>query len=180
MPKDSTRQSWAMGGTIFAATAMIVLGFFQVVVGLAALANDQVFVTGPDYVYSVDISIWGWAHLGLGVIMVITGIALYGMSAWARGVGIALAVLSAVANFLFAPYFPLWSVVIIALDVFVIWALATVHSPADSAAMSDRRHHHGHSHGEGDLPMNRPVAGRESNEVRKAEKEAEVRREAEM
>jgi len=122
----------------------------------------------------------------LGAIMVITGIALYGMSAWARGVGIALAVLSAIGNFLFAPYFPLWSVVIIALDIFVIWALASVHRPTGAMA-SDRSHHHGRQHGEGDWPMNRPVAGRESNvsgresdEARKVEREAETRREAEM
>lgn len=128
MQEESSRQAWAMGGTIFAATAMIVLGAFQMIVGIAAMAQDELFVAGSDYVYSVDVTAWGWIHLILGIVMLLTGIGLYTGAMWARMLGIGLAVISAVANFFFLPYYPLWSMAIIAVDIFVIWSLATVHS----------------------------------------------------
>lgn len=131
MANDSGRQAWAMGGTIFGATVMIVLGCFQLLMGIAALAGDTLFVAGPAYTYNIDTTGWGWIHLVLGALVVLTGICLYGRMAWARAVGIVLVALSAIGNFLFLPYYPLWSMVVIALDVFVIWALATVRGPSE-------------------------------------------------
>ncbi|MGH8877829.1 MAG: DUF7144 family membrane protein [Stackebrandtia sp.] len=132
MTTNDTRQAWAVGGTVFAATAILVIGCFQVIMGVSALFEDEIFVDGPNYTYAIDITGWGWIHLILGVIMMLTGIFLYTASVWARGVGIALAVMSAVSNFFFLPYYPLWSIVVIALDIFAIWALATVLTPAAS------------------------------------------------
>ena len=65
--------------------------------------------------------------------MALVGFFLFSGAGWARAVGIVLAVLSAIANFFFLPYYPIWSLVIIALDVFVIWALATVRRPEDAS-----------------------------------------------
>lgn len=132
MRRDRTEQNWAMGGTIFAATAILILGCFQVIMGISALARDEIFVDGVDYTYAIDVTGWGWIHLILGAVMMATGVFLYTATPWARGVGIGLAVLSAVSNFFFLPYYPLWSLVVIALDVFAIWALATVISPSRS------------------------------------------------
>jgi hypothetical protein len=82
-------------------------------------------VTTPDYIFSFDLTGWGWVHLLLGILAAVAGFAVLQGQTWARVVGIVLAGLSMIANFLFLPYYPLWSLLIIALDVAVIWALAT-------------------------------------------------------
>lgn len=121
---DSTRE-WALGGMVFAASIMVMLGIWQVIVGIAALVEDEFFVVAPNYTYEIDTTAWGWIHLILGAIIAITGFFLFTGATWARAVGIVLAILSAIANFFFLPYYPLWALVIIAVNVFVVWALAT-------------------------------------------------------
>jgi len=116
---------WANGLSIFAAAMMVITGFWQVLAGLAALLNDKVYVTTPGYIYSFDLTAWGWIHLLLGILVVCAGVAVFFGQMWARVVGIMLASLSMIANFLFIPHYPIWSLTIIALDVAVIWALAT-------------------------------------------------------
>jgi hypothetical protein len=120
-----TKQAWAQGGMIFAAAMLLMLGIWQIFMGIAAIAKGEFFVLAPNYIYEFDIGAWGWIHLILGIIMVIAGFFLFTGAAWARAVGIVLAVLSAISNFFFLPYYPLWSLVVIALDIFVIWALAS-------------------------------------------------------
>jgi hypothetical protein len=93
--------------------------------GIAALAHDDVYVTTPEYIYSFDLTGWGWVQLLLGILVAGAGFAIVKGQTWARIVGITLVCLSLIANFLFIPYYPLWSLTIIALDVAVIWALAT-------------------------------------------------------
>ncbi len=123
------KQAWAMGGMMFGAAMLLMLGLWQVFLGIAAIAKGEFFVVAPNYIYTFNIGTWGWIHLLLGVVAVIAGIGLFSGQTWARAVGIVLAVLSAIANFFFMPYYPVWSIVIIALDVFVIWALATAQDP---------------------------------------------------
>jgi len=124
--RSRASRGWAVGGLIFASTMMIVLGIWQVFIGIAALAEDDFFVVQDGYVYDLDVTAWGWIHLILGAVVGLAGFFLFTGSALARAVGIGLAGLAVVANFLFLPYYPVWSVVVIALAVFVIWALATV------------------------------------------------------
>lgn len=123
--EDRTRRvsPWAVGGLVFASTIMIMVGIFQAFQGLAALLNDEFFVTVNDYTYELDLTTWGWIHLIGGILVLIAGIALYSASAVAGVVAIVLAGLSAVTNFFFVPYYPLWSLLIIALAVYVIWAI---------------------------------------------------------
>ena len=116
---------WANGLTVFAAVLMVIAGFWQALAGIAALAHDNVYVTTPEYIYSLDLTGWGWIHLLLGILVVCAGVAVFMGQMWARVVGILLAGLSLIANFLFIPHYPIWSLTIIALDVAVIWALAT-------------------------------------------------------
>lgn len=113
---------------VFAAAMLLMLGIWQVFMGIAAIAKGEFFVLAPNYIYEFNIGTWGWIHLILGIIMVVAGIFLFQGATWARAVGIVLAVLSAISNFFFLPYYPLWSIVVIALDVFVIWALASADS----------------------------------------------------
>ena len=116
---------WANGLTVFAAVIMVIAGFWQALAGIAALVHDNVYVTTPQYIYSLDLTGWGWIHLLLGILVVCAGVAVFVGQMWARVVGILLAGLSLIANFLFIPHYPIWSLTIIALDVAVIWALAT-------------------------------------------------------
>lgn len=121
-----TRQpsAWATGGVVLAATMMIMIGVFQVFEGLAAIIDDEFFVQLPNYAFDVDVSAWGWIHLVLGAIVAVAGFYLLAGSSVAAMTAIMLAGLSAVANFFFIPYYPFWALLIIAIDVFVIWAIA--------------------------------------------------------
>jgi hypothetical protein len=114
---------WVVGVTLFAATMMAVIGFFHVVQGLAALFQNEIYVVGAQYVLSFDLTAWGWIHLLAGILLIAAGFAITTGRVWARLAGIGFAVLSMIANFLFLPYYPVWSLLVIAIDVFVIWAL---------------------------------------------------------
>ncbi|PSL02812.1 hypothetical protein CLV30_109120 [Haloactinopolyspora alba] len=116
--------SWATGGVVFAATMMILAGVFQAVQGLAAIIDDEFFVMLPNYTFEIDTTAWGWVHIVLGAVVAVVGLYLFSGSAIAGGVAIGLAALSAISNFLFIPYFPFWSLLIIAISVFVVWAVA--------------------------------------------------------
>lgn len=121
---DREESGWVAGGVVFAAAAMIVIGFFQVIAGIAAIAGDEFFVVTDNYTFDVDATAWGWIHLILGIVILIAGAALFSGAAWAGVVAIVLAILSAIANFFFIPYYPFWSIVVIALDIWVIWAVS--------------------------------------------------------
>lgn len=116
--------SWATGGVILAAVIMIMFGVFEAFQGLAAIINDDFFVTVDDYAYEIDLTAWGWIHLIAGVLVAIAGFFLFSGSSVAGIVAIGLAGLAGVANFFFVPYYPLWSLLMIALAVYVIWAIA--------------------------------------------------------
>ena len=114
---------WAVGGITFAATMMTMIGIFQIIAGLVAIFDDGFYVITENYTFDLDTTGWGWIHLLLGLLLVLAGYGLFAGAAWAVATAIVLAVLSAVANFFFIPYYPFWSLLIIALDVWVIWAL---------------------------------------------------------
>jgi hypothetical protein len=115
---------WAVGGAIFAATMMIMIGLFQFFEGLAAIINDDFFVALENYAFEVDTTAWGWIHLILGVILVLAGFYLFTGSPTAGVIAIILAVLSALANFFFIPYYPFWSLLMIAMAIYVIWGVS--------------------------------------------------------
>lgn len=114
---------WAIGFTGYAAFMLMMVGLFHAITGVSAIFGDQVFVTTEQYIFSFDVTTWGWIHLLVGAIVIGAGLALFSGAVWARTIGVMLAVASAVANFAFIPYQPLWSAVIIAVDIAVIWAL---------------------------------------------------------
>jgi cell division protein FtsW (lipid II flippase) len=117
---------WWAGTALFAALLMIMVGIWQAVVGLIAIFENDFYVATRNYLFQFDATTWGWIHLVVGLIVAFAGWGLLSGQTWARIVGITLAALSATANFLFIPYYPIWSLLIIAVDIFVIWAL-TVH-----------------------------------------------------
>jgi hypothetical protein len=122
----STKGSWAYGIAAFAGVLLAMMGLFQFLQGLSAVFKDNVFAVSPDYVFSVDLTAWGWIHMLIGVAAVGVGISvLYGQT-WALATGILIAILSAVANFAFIPYYPAWSILVIAIDVAAVWALTSL------------------------------------------------------
>jgi hypothetical protein len=121
---DSGSSGWASGLAVFAACMLVMVGVFQFFEGLAAVINDKSYLVGPNYVYSIDTTTWGWIHLIWGVVMAIAGFGVFTGRLWARIVGIGVAVVSAFTQFLYIPYYPLWAILIIALNVACIWALA--------------------------------------------------------
>jgi hypothetical protein len=124
MTARRTVSGWTVGLIVFAASIMIMLGAFQIIGGLAAIFDDQFFVVTQNYVFDLDATAWGWIHLLLGVLIVFAGWGIFSGATWARATGMLLAILSAISNFTFIPYYPVWSIVIIALDVAVIYALS--------------------------------------------------------
>ena len=113
----------AVGFTVFAAIMMLMVGVFQALQGLIAIFENEFYVQTRNYLFEFDATTWGWIHLVIGLLVAFAGWGLLSGQTWARVVGITLAVLSATANFLFIPYYPFWSLLIITLDIFVIWAL---------------------------------------------------------
>jgi hypothetical protein len=120
---SSSSSAWGVGFTIFAAWIMIIIGIFHAIAGLAAIIENEFFVTTRNYVFEFDVTAWGWIHLIAGLIVLFAGFGLFSGAVWARSVGVIMAAISAIANFAFIPYYPVWSIVIIALNVAVIWAL---------------------------------------------------------
>lgn len=113
------------GRLVFGAVMMLFGGLMTLAQGVAAVRTDKVFVSTPNYIFSYDLSGWGWIHMILGIVLVITGLATFTGAMWARVVGVVIAGLALIANFLWLPYTPLWATVLMLIDAFVIWALCT-------------------------------------------------------
>lgn len=124
-PEYATRGAGAASLVGFAAIIMILTGGVQALTGLVAVRDNEILADNVDHLFSFDPVTWGWIHLIVGGIVLVAGFAVQLGQTWARVVGIILAVLSAITAFLFIPYYPFWGLLIVALDVLVIWGLAT-------------------------------------------------------
>ncbi|MFI6287325.1 hypothetical protein ACIBCM_21685 [Streptomyces sp. NPDC051018] len=133
-PVRDQNSGWAVGGVVFAGVLMLCNGVLAILQGIAAIADDVVYGVVGDYVYRINLTGWGWIHLVIGVVLVIIGVCLLKNMAWARYAGIFVAAISLITQFLFLPYLPIWSVIMIAIDGFIIWALAT-YRPTDREAL---------------------------------------------
>jgi hypothetical protein len=122
-PDPDEASGWALGGATFAATVLVIIGLFQVIAGLVAIIDDEFYVVARNYTFELDTSAWGWLHLLVGLLVMGCGFSLFARRPWAAVAAIVLAGLSAVANFFFIPYYPFWSLLVIALDIWVIWAV---------------------------------------------------------
>lgn len=117
----------AAGGlTAFASVMLVLCGFLDIFRGIMAILDDEVFLTTRNYVFKFDLTSWGWIHLVLGVVAVAVGIGLAMTATWARIMGVLIASLLIIANFLSIPYYPFWSLTLIALYGFTIWGLCVV------------------------------------------------------
>ena len=115
--------SWAVGWAGFAGIMLIIVGVMDFIQGLVAIVNDEFYVIDDDWVVKFDVTTWGWIHLILGVVLVLAGLGIFTGNVAARTVGVIVAGLAAIANFAWLPYYPVWSIILIAVSVAVIWAL---------------------------------------------------------
>ncbi|MEU8586047.1 hypothetical protein AB0C59_03410 [Streptomyces sp. NPDC048664] len=134
-PTRSTKQLWAQGLMMFASVMLMVVGVLDIFRGIMGIAANDVAVTTPNYVFRFDLTGWGWVHLVLGAVAVVIGMGLMSRAAtWARVGGVAIAGFIIIASFLSLPYYPFWSVVMMALSAFVVWALCVARPEGDSQA----------------------------------------------
>jgi hypothetical protein len=139
MASTQTVSPWAHGIAVFAGLVMIIGGAFQALEGLAAVVNDQWLVVVPEYIFAFDLTVWGVIHLLIGLALLVIGVSLLRGQTWARVAGMVAAVISAIMNFVFLPFSPLWAILIIAIDMLVIWALASYLRQPVPAAPQDTR-----------------------------------------
>lgn len=114
-----------VGWIFFAGIVMVLVGIFQIIAGVVALLNSGYYlVPASNLAVAVSYPVWGWVHLAVGIVILVTGFGVMTGQTWARVIGIVLAGLSAIVNLGFLAAFPAWSVIVIVLDVVVIYALA--------------------------------------------------------
>ncbi|MGC4983914.1 DUF7144 family membrane protein [Streptomyces sp. DT193] len=130
--RSKATMTTASGLMIFASVMLFVSGVLDILRGVMAVAEDDVFVTGQNYVFKFDLTSWGWIHLALGAVAVVVSLGLFTAATWARVIGVGIAALLIIANFLDIPYYPVWSLTLIALYGFVIWALCVARPDTDT------------------------------------------------
>jgi hypothetical protein len=114
---------WA-GWVVFAGTMLILVGIFQIIQGLVAVFDDGFYLVHPSgLVVDVNYTTWGWTHVLIGIVGILAGLGLLVGNIVARVVGVIVAMVSAVVNMAFVAAYPVWSLMLIALDVIVIYAI---------------------------------------------------------
>jgi hypothetical protein len=122
----------AVGWIAFAAIMLIMIGTFHAIAGLAGILENEFYsavpaagteAAGDVYFLQFDATTWGWIHLLGGIIVLLAGLALFRGAVWARTIGVIVAVISAIVNFAWLPWYPVWSITMIAIALAVIWAL---------------------------------------------------------
>lgn len=126
MARKSTNSSdvsgW-VGWVYFAGFMLVLAGVFQSIAGLVALFKDEVYVIGEQNLWLFDYTTWGWGHLLLGIFLVLAGSAVISGKMWGRVVGVIVAGLSLIANFGFIPVYPVWSIIMVVVNILVLYAL---------------------------------------------------------
>jgi len=115
--------SW-VGWVYFAGLLLILSGAFQMIAGLTALLNDKFYAVTHQSLLVFDITTWGWVHMLLGLLVIVTGTAVMSGQTWSRVVAVVLASLVVIEQFAFITAYPIWSIVMIGVAVLTIYALA--------------------------------------------------------
>ena len=120
----TTKQKWQAGLSLAAAAIMVSIGLIELLQGASAVNKDAIFV-GPQYIYKLDLTAWGAIHMIVGAVLILTGVALFFGATAARGIAIVILAVTVVINFLWIPYYPAWSITVVALSIVAIWAVAS-------------------------------------------------------
>jgi hypothetical protein len=108
------------GWLSFAGIMLVLVGFFNIIDGIAAIANSDYLV---NHLLFANMDAWGWFFLIWGVLQVLAGFAILGGAVWAAAVGIIAAFFNAIAQLSWAATYPVWAVTAVVIDVLVIYAL---------------------------------------------------------
>jgi hypothetical protein len=126
MARNSNEVTGWVGWVYFAGFMMVILGIFQSIAGLTALLNDQFYVKLQSHLLVFDYTRWGWIHLLFGILVIVAGTNLFSGRTWARAVAVLLVTANLIAQFAFVSAYPVWSIIMMIVDVLIIYAL-TVH-----------------------------------------------------
>lgn len=121
---DTTTPMTRSGWVTFAGYMMVIGGIFQILAGLAALWQPDIYITTENNLFVMNYDQWGWTHLIVGLILAFSAASLFAGNTWGRFVAITAAILSAVVNFGFIWAYPVSSIAIIVIDVMIIYAVA--------------------------------------------------------
>jgi hypothetical protein len=124
-PREREGGAGAFAGRLLAGVLMITSGAIAFLSGLAMVIRRTFFVYSATYPYHWTRTGWGWLELILGAVVFAAGFCVILGMTWARIVGIVLATFSAVTAFLTIPLFPVWGIILVAFNAFIIWALAS-------------------------------------------------------
>jgi hypothetical protein len=114
----------AMGITVTAAIILMIAGVFGMIQGIVGVFVNDFYVVTQKWLFELDPTVWGWGQIVIGVIAFGAGLGLFFGKVWAQAVAIIVAAFSILANFTWLPYYPMWAMLVIAFDVFVIWAVS--------------------------------------------------------
>ncbi len=119
---DDVVSGW-VGWVAFASVMLYLVGFFHLIAGFVALFTDTVYLIGEQNIWALDYTQWGWVHIIGGLLAIWAASSLVGGKTFGRTVAILVAVLSAIANMLFVPIYPIWSLLMITVCILVIYAV---------------------------------------------------------
>jgi hypothetical protein len=111
------------GWTAFGGALMLVIGAFNIVGGISALINDEVYAQGKHVTVLFDLTQWGWIHLLLGIAIAAVGVGLINGSDWARLPAAVLIMINLLSQMMVLPAYPFWALLVIAFDAVVLWAV---------------------------------------------------------
>ena len=120
---DEQPSGWAIGWASFAGWMLILTGIFQGIAGIGAIAEDDLYVKGPKWTFQFSATTWGWVHLLMGILLLLVGLGILSGNLLARIIGVFIAGVSAITAFAYLPWYPVWGVILIAIDITIIWAL---------------------------------------------------------
>ncbi|MGW0995083.1 DUF7144 family membrane protein [Streptomyces sp. NPDC002523] len=120
------RSATTNGASSFAGILMMLSGPLSILMGASGIAHDTLFAASR-YAYRFDVTAWGWIHLVIGVALVIAGMGVLTDQSWGRGAGVATAAISLITQFMFVPYYPLWAIPVMTLDLLILFALTRIH-----------------------------------------------------
>ena len=120
------RSDAGAGWVTFAGVILITVGIFQAFAGLAGLIENEFYAVTPEYVVQFDATTWGWIHIIIGLIVIAAGFGIFSGNVLARTVGVFAALGSMISVFAWLPWYPVWGIIVIAMNIAIIWAL-TVH-----------------------------------------------------
>lgn len=119
----TTRRPVTSGWLTFAGVVMLLVGVFDVINGLVGLFKDDYYVVGANQILVFDFTTWGWIWLIIGFLQIAVAGGIINGATWARATGVTLAVLAIIGHMAFLAAFPWWSILTIAFNVLLIYAL---------------------------------------------------------